>query len=98
MPDITRLFKGIHSEFEVEVVFATSEDQSPREAHDYEEFIFLAEGSILLERSDKEDPESWTAPGFIHLPAGVTHVIDARTTPAKLVIIHPDRMPQGPAE
>ena len=98
MPDITRLFKGIHDEFEVEVVFGGSEDISPREAHPFEEFLFLAKGSIQLSRNDRNEPELFDAPHFIHLPSGVEHVIDIQTTPSELVIIHPNRLPEALAE
>ncbi|MGD9824531.1 cupin domain-containing protein [Desulfobacter sp.] len=91
MPEITRLYKGLYDEFEVEVVFGTAEDISPREAHTFEEFIFVAQGEIILTRSDKQAPERYGASSFIHLPAGVEHVIDARETPTRLVIIHPDK-------
>ena len=93
MPDITRLYKGIHEEFEVEVVFAGPEDTSPREAHPFEEFIFLANGSVILTRDDEPAPATLRAPAFIHLPIGVEHVIDAQEAETKLVIIHPDRCP-----
>ncbi len=95
MPDITRLYKGIHEEFEVEVVFAGPEDTSPREAHLFEEFIFLAQGSIILTRDDTAAPETFRAPAYIHLPSGVEHIIDAQEAATKLVIIHPDRSPEG---
>lgn len=32
-PDITRVFKGPHNEFEVEFVFAQEGKQSPNEGH-----------------------------------------------------------------
>ena len=93
MPDITRLYKGPRHEFEVEMVFGGTEDISPKEAHEFEEFIFVARGSIILTRSDHPDPETFNAPSFIHLPAGVVHVIDLQEEMTQLVIIHPDRMP-----
>jgi len=94
MPDITRLYKGIHEEFEVEVVFAGPEDTSPREAHPFEEFIFVAMGSVILTRDDEPTPATYRAPAFIHLPSDVEHVIDAQEAPTKVVIIHPDRSPE----
>ncbi len=93
MPDITRLYKGIHDEFEVEIVFGGSDDTSPEEAHPFEEFIFVAKGSILLIRSDRQEPELFNISDFIPLPAGVEHVIDIQETPTQLVIIHPKRIP-----
>ena len=91
MLDITRLYKGIYDEFEVEIVFGGIEDTSPREAHSFEEFIFVAHGSICLTRSDRKEPELYISSDFIQLPAGVEHVIDAQETPVHLVIIHPKR-------
>ncbi|MTI84831.1 MAG: cupin domain-containing protein [Firmicutes bacterium] len=91
IPDITRLYKGARHEFEVEVVFAPGGGQSPRESHNFDEIIVLTEGTITLERSDREEVVHYDkTPAFIEIPAGVEHVIGS-TAPAKLVIIHPNR-------
>jgi quercetin dioxygenase-like cupin family protein len=49
MPDITRLFKGPQNEFEVEVVFAEQGDQSPSEAHPFEEIIVTLAGVFQVD-------------------------------------------------
>jgi quercetin dioxygenase-like cupin family protein len=91
MPDITRLFKGPRNEFEVEIVFAKSEDKSPKESHPFDEIIVVVAGSITIDLSGGEKTDHNTCPDFIEIPAGVEHVIEANATPTKLVIIHPDR-------
>ena len=80
------------TKFEVEIVFGGVEDTSPREAHAFEELIFVAEGSVLLARSDRVKPERFPASSFIPVPEGVEHVIDIQETPTKLVITHPNRL------
>ncbi|SFH27604.1 hypothetical protein SAMN05660649_04547 [Desulfotomaculum arcticum] len=91
IPDITRLYKGARHEFEVEIVFAESGSRSPRESHNFDEIIVMTDGAITLKRSDREEVTSYDkAPAFIEIPAGVEHVIETMT-PAKLVIIHPNR-------
>jgi len=56
-PDITRVFKGARNEFEVEIVFAQNTNQSPKEAHTYDEIIVVMNGVIKLDRSDREGIE-----------------------------------------
>ena len=95
MPDITRMFRGPLNDFEVEVVFGGTEDTSPYEAHTYEEYVFLAEGEVVVTRDDKDEPERFTGPAFMHVPTGVMHSFDLRTTPTRLVVIHPARNDGG---
>jgi quercetin dioxygenase-like cupin family protein len=90
-PDITRVFKGAQNEFEVEIVFAREENQSPREGHTYDEIIVVTEGVIDLERSDREEISTHAKYDTIFLPEGTVHQITTKETPVKLVIIHPDR-------
>lgn len=92
MPDITRMFRGIHNEFEVEVVFAGLDDVSPREAHPYDEYVFVAEGALLVTRDDCGEPERVEAPAFMHIPPEVVHVFDVQEEPTRVVVIHPKRM------
>lgn len=91
MPDITRMFRGIHNEFEVEVVFAGPDDVSPSEAHPYDEYVFLAEGVLLVTREDRKEPERVAGPAFLHIPPGVHHVFDVQEEPTRVVVIHPRR-------
>jgi len=95
MPDITRMFRGPLNDFEVEVVFGGTEDTSPYEAHTYEEYVFLAEGEIVVTRDDRDEPEQMVGPAFLHVPAGVNHSFDLRVTPTRLVVMHPDRNDGG---
>ena len=90
MPDITRLFKGVNNEFEVEVVFAERGVSSPKEPHTYDELILVLDGAIKLERSDTG---TTTHKPFelIHLPAGTVHQITPQSTPTKILVIHPER-------
>ena len=90
-PDITRLFKGARNEFEVEIVFAEQANQSPKEAHTYDEIIVVTDGVIELERSDREGVESYSKYDYIFLPKNTVHQITAKEVPVKIVIIHPDR-------
>jgi quercetin dioxygenase-like cupin family protein len=90
-PDITRVFKGAQNEFEVEIVFAREEGQSPREGHTYDEIIVVTDGVIDLERSDREETSTHSKYDTIFLPKGTVHQITIKETPMKLVIIHPDR-------
>jgi len=91
MPDITRVFKGPENDFEVEIVYAGSEDTSPKEAHEYVEYIFVAKGSMSLSRSDQPESVIYTAPATVEIPCGVEHVIDVREDGSRLIVIHPDR-------
>lgn len=91
VPDITRLFIGAGNEFEVEVVLAGSEDMSPKEPHDFLEYIVVVTGAVILERSDEETPQKHVAPALIELPPGTVHQLDILEDDTKLVIIHPDR-------
>jgi quercetin dioxygenase-like cupin family protein len=90
-PDITRVFRGAQNEFEVEIVFAREEGQSPKEGHTYDEIIVVTEGVIDLERSDRDEISTHSKYDRIILPKGTVHQITAKETPMKLVIIHPDR-------
>lgn len=91
-PDITRLFKGARNEFEVEIVFAEQANQSPKEAHTYDEIIVVTDGVIELERSDREGIETYSKYDYIFLPKNTVHQIMAKEVPVKVVIIHPDRL------
>jgi quercetin dioxygenase-like cupin family protein len=95
MPDITRMFRGPLNDFEVEVVFGGVEDTSPYEAHTYEEYVFLAEGEIVVTRDDRDEPETFTGPAYLHVPIGVMHSFDLRKDPTRLVVIHPARNDGG---
>jgi len=55
------------------------------------ELIIVTDGSITLERSDKEEVHSFSSPVLIEIPAGVEHVISS-DTPVRAVIIHPHRI------
>jgi len=90
-PDITRVFKGARNEFEVEIVFAQEANQSPNEAHTYDEIIVVTKGVIELERSDREGIETCSKYDYIFLPKNTEHQITGKEVPVKLVIIHPDR-------
>ena len=90
-PDITRLFKGARDEFEVEIVFAQVANQSPKEAHRYDEIIVVTNGVIELERIDREGIEAYSKYDYIFLPKNTVHQITAKEVPVKIVIIHPDR-------
>ncbi len=90
-PDITRLFKGPDSEFEVEVVFAQLGDKSPRESHPFHEIILILEGSINLERSDEGQTKKCKPRDLIEISPGVDHVLTVQETPTKLLVIHPER-------
>ena len=90
-PDITRVFRGARNEFEVEIVFAQEANQSPKEAHTYDEIIVVTDGVIELERSDREGKETYSKYDYIFLPKNTEHQITGKEVPVKLVIIHPDR-------
>lgn len=90
-PDITRVFKGLQMEFEVEIVFANEGNQSPEEGHDYDEIIVIAEGVIDLTRGPGTEAERYSKYDTIVLPAGTVHQLTVKEAPVKLVIIHPDR-------
>ena len=90
-PDITRVFKGLQMEFEVEIVFANDGNQSPEEAHDYDEIIVVTEGVVDLTRGTGTEPETYGKYDTIMLPSGTVHQISVKEAPAKLVIIHPER-------
>ena len=89
MPDITRLFKGMHMEFEVEVAFAEEGEQSFRETHDYEEIVVMVEGSCLAELDGKE--RLLKPYDLVVVPAVVEHIWKLKATPTKMVVIHPKR-------
>lgn len=104
MPDITRIFKGIKNEFEVEIVFAEEGEESPKESHPYEEIAVVAAGGIRVVRSDDVarnlaagggigavPRKVHTAPNYIHIPARVEHQFIPTVTPTKVVVIHPNR-------
>ena len=91
MPDITRLFKGVKMDFEVEVVFADDGDQSPLEAHDYEEVVVMLEGSCLAELDGKE--RLLKPYDLVVVPAGVEHIWRLKSTPSKMIVIHPKLNP-----
>jgi quercetin dioxygenase-like cupin family protein len=90
-PDITRVFKGLQMEFEVEIVFANEGNQSPEEAHEYDEIIVVTEGVIDLTRGPDTETERYAKYDTIVLPAGTDHQISVVEAPVKVVIIHPDR-------
>ena len=90
-PDITRVFKGLQMEFEVEIVFGNEGNQSPEEAHEYDEIIVVTDGVIELTRGPGTDAETYSKYDTVVLPPGTVHQIEAKGGPAKLVIIHPDR-------
>lgn len=90
-PDITRVFKGLQSEFEVEIVFACEGNQSPKEAHTYDEIIVVTDGVIELERSDRQEVSTHLKYETIFLPKSTVYQITVKKAPVKLVIIHPER-------
>jgi quercetin dioxygenase-like cupin family protein len=90
-PDITRVFKGLQMEFEVEIVFANEGNQSPEEAHDHEEIIVVTEGVIDLTRGPGTEAERYSKYDSVVLPPDTMHQISVVEAPAKLVIIHPER-------
>ena len=90
-PDITRVFKGLEMEFEVEIVFANEGNQSPEEAHDHDEIIVVADGVIDLTRGPGTEAERYSRYDTIVLPAGTVHQITGIEAPVKVVIIHPER-------
>lgn len=91
-PDITRVFKGAANEFEVEIVFADLEGgKSPKEGHTYDEIIVVTEGTIELERGDREEISTHSKFETIFLPKSTVHQITIKKVPVKLVIIHPER-------
>jgi quercetin dioxygenase-like cupin family protein len=90
-PDITRVFKGLKMEFEVEIVFANEGNQSPEEAHDYDEIMVVTEGVIELTRGPDSEAQICSKYDTVVLPAGTVHQITGKEGPVKVVIIHPDR-------
>ncbi len=90
MPDITRIFKGIKNEFEVEIVFTEEGEESPEESHPYDEFVVVIDGGVVV-RSGNVTGKVYTAPCFIHIPAKTEHQFMPTTTPTKVVVIHPNR-------
>jgi quercetin dioxygenase-like cupin family protein len=90
-PDITRVFKGLQMEFEVEIVFANEGNQSPEEGHEYDEIIVVTEGVIDLTRGPDTEPETYSSYETVVLPAGTVHQLTVKEAPVKLVIIDPDR-------
>lgn len=90
-PDITRVFKGLQMEFEVEIVFANEGNQSPEESHEYDEIIVVTEGVIDLTLGPDTEPERYSKYDTIVLPAGTVHQMTVVDAPVKVVIIHPDR-------
>ena len=90
-PDITRVFKGLQMEFEVEIVFANEGNQSPEEAHDYDEIMVVAAGVIELTRGPGTKVETYSRYDSVVLPAGTIHQITGKEAPVKVVIIHPER-------
>ena len=90
-PDITRVFKGPGNEFEVEIVFASEDGQSPKEGHTYDEIIVVTDGVIELERSDRQEVSTHSKYETIFLPKSTVHQITVKKAPVKLVIIHPER-------
>jgi quercetin dioxygenase-like cupin family protein len=90
-PDITRLFKGPRNEFEVEIVFAREDGQSPKEGHTYDEIIVVTDGVIELERGDRQEVSTHSKYETIFLPKSTVHQITVKKAPVKLVLIHPER-------
>lgn len=89
-PEISRLFIGARMEFEVETVFAKEGSVSPDEAHEYDEILVLLDGSVELRLDDRIIPIKGLS--MYEIPAGTRHIIRAKETPTRLVIIHPDRL------
>jgi quercetin dioxygenase-like cupin family protein len=79
-------------EFEVEIVFANEGNQSPVEAHEYDEIIVVTEGVVDLTRGQGTEPETFKKYDSVILPSGTVHRISVKEAPAKLVIIHPERV------
>jgi quercetin dioxygenase-like cupin family protein len=90
-PDITRVFKGPRNEFEVEIVFAREDGQSPKEGHTYDEIIVVTDGVIELERGDRQEVSTHSKYETIFLPKSTVHQITVKKAPVKLVLIHPER-------
>jgi len=90
-PDITRVFKGLGMEFEVEIVFASEGNQSPEEGHDYDEIVVVAQGAISLKRDDRDQDQVLGKYDTTVLPAGTVHLISVLEAPARVVIVHPER-------
>jgi quercetin dioxygenase-like cupin family protein len=90
-PDITRVFKGLQMEFEVEIVFADEGNRSPEEGHEHDEIVVVAQGAIALKRGDRTEEETLAKYEMTVLPAGTVHQISVKEAPARVVIIHPDR-------
>jgi quercetin dioxygenase-like cupin family protein len=81
----------LQSESEVEIVFARDGNQSPKEAHTYDEIIVVTDGIIELERSDRQEVSTHSKYETILLPKSTVHQITVKKAPVKLVIIHPER-------
>ena len=90
IPDISRLFIGARNEFEVETVFAKEGAISPDEAHEFDEILVLLDGTIELQLN--EEIETLSGLTMKEIPAGTRHVIKAKETPTRIVIIHPNRL------
>ncbi len=90
IPDISRLFIGARNEFEVETVFAKEGSVSPDEAHEFDEILVLLDGTIDLQLNN--DVETLSGLTMKEIPAGTRHVIKAKETPTRIVIIHPNRL------
>ena len=90
IPDISRLFIGAKNEFEVETVFAKDGAVSPDEAHEFDEILVLLDGKIELQHG--EESEILSGLTMKEIPAGTRHIIKAKETPTRVVIIHPDRL------
>jgi quercetin dioxygenase-like cupin family protein len=90
IPDISRLFIGARNEFEVETVFAEQGAVSPDESHPFDEIMVLLEGELDLELDSGVETLSGLA--MKKLPAGTRHVTRVKKAPAKVVIIHPNRV------
>ena len=90
IPDISRLFIGAKNEFEVKTVFAKEGAVSPDEAHEFDEILVLLDGTIDLQLD--EEVETLSGLTMKEIPAGTRHIIKAKETPTRIVIIHPNRL------
>lgn len=87
--DITRLYKGVKNDFEVEVVYTKLGDQSPKEPHPFEELILVLTGAVNLERSDMPGIQTLKPYDLAVLPPGTVHQMTPQSTPTRLLVIHP---------
>lgn len=87
MAEITHLPSGHGLVFEI--VKADVGEQSPRERHEFDEFVILVAGSAHIFTSDSEGERS--APCLVTVEAGVLHQVTISSDNAILVVIHDQR-------